>query len=100
MAFERDPDEIGALWVRTSAAGKDYMTGEINGQKVVIFRAKPSEKGPAWRVMKSKPREEASPREQRYRHADKPMTAMETDAHRAREGRPVFDRHDDEDLGF
>lgn len=59
MAYEKDPDEIGALWVRTSAAGKEYMTGEINGEKVVLFRAKASEKGPAWRVMKSKPRDGA-----------------------------------------
>ena len=57
MAFEKNPDELGALWAKTGAKG-DYLTGEINGVKVVCFPAKPTEKGPAWRVLKSKPREE------------------------------------------
>ena len=57
MAFEKDPDELGALWLRESAKG-EYMTGEIAGQKVVCFRVKAgSEKAPTWRVLKSKPRE-------------------------------------------
>jgi hypothetical protein len=56
MAFEKDPNEIGALWLRTSARG-DYMTGEIGGVKVVCWRVKgPSEKAPTWRVLKSVPR--------------------------------------------
>lgn len=54
--FQKNPDEIGVLWARTSAKG-DYMTGEINGQKVVCFRAsKRSDKSPDWRVLKSQPR--------------------------------------------
>lgn len=60
---ERNPDELGALWVKTSNKG-DYMTGEINGVKVVCFRntrAENNEKAPQWRVLKSKPREESSP---------------------------------------
>ncbi len=79
MAYEKDPDEIGALWVRTSAGGKDYMTGEIGGVKVVVFRAKPSEKGPAWRVHKSKPKEDADPRLQRYKNAPKVMADQDGD---------------------
>jgi hypothetical protein len=54
MPFEKNPDEIGALWAKNGAKGP-YLTGEINGVKVVCFAAKPTEKGPAWRVMKSKP---------------------------------------------
>lgn len=58
MAFEKDPDEIGALWLKSGKKG-DYMTGEIAGQKVVCFAVTAkSEKSPTWRVMKSKPREE------------------------------------------
>jgi len=58
MAYEKDPDEIGALWVKSSAKG-EYMTGEVNGVKVVCFRTKSShERAPQWRVMKSKPRED------------------------------------------
>lgn len=54
-----DPNELGALWVKQSAKG-EYMTGTINGVKVVVFRNnnKREEKHPDWRVMKSVPREE------------------------------------------
>ncbi len=74
MAYEKDPDELGALWLRTSAAGNEFMTGKIEGVgDVVVFRAKASEKGPTWRVMKSKPKDETAPREQRYKNQDKPL---------------------------
>jgi hypothetical protein len=56
---ERNPDELGALWVKHGAKG-EYMTGEINGVKVVCFRntrAENNERAPQWRVMKSQPRE-------------------------------------------
>lgn len=63
MAYEKNPDELGALWERESAKGK-YFTGEILGQKVVIFaNKKASDKAPDWRVLKSKPREDAPVRE-------------------------------------
>lgn len=54
----KDPNEIGALWSKTSARG-EYMTGTINGVKVVCFKndRKSSEKQPDWRVLKSQPRE-------------------------------------------
>lgn len=59
MAFEKNPDEIGALWLKSGAKG-DYLTGEIGGVKVVCFAVKrTSEKSPAWRVLKSKPRDTA-----------------------------------------
>jgi len=69
MAFEKNPDELGALWAKTGAKG-DYMTGTIGGVNVVCFPAKPSEKGPAWRVLKSKPREEKD-----MRHGVQPITS-------------------------
>lgn len=57
---ERNPDEIGALWSKTSARG-EYMTGTINGERVVCFRndRQTSDKAPTWRVLKAKPREDA-----------------------------------------
>lgn len=59
MPFEKNPDEIGALWSKQGPKG-EYLTGEINGEKVVCFRNKSDHvKAPAWRVLKSKPREEA-----------------------------------------
>ena len=64
MAFAKDPDELGALWLKTGRKG-DYMTGEINGVKVVCFKNgnKRSDKSPDWRVMKSKPKERAADEE-------------------------------------
>jgi len=60
MPFEKDPNELGALWLKTSQRG-DYMTGTINGVNVVCFPAKQtSDKSPAWRVLKSKPRGESA----------------------------------------
>lgn len=56
MAFEKHPNELGALWLRRGDKG-EYLTGEIAGVKVICFpvTAK-SEKAPTWRVMKSEPR--------------------------------------------
>ena len=55
---EKNPDELGALWTRTGGRG-EYMTGTINGVKVVCFAndKRGNEKAPDWRVLKSKPRE-------------------------------------------
>lgn len=57
----KDPNELGALWVKTSARG-EYMTGTIEGiGAVVLFKndRKSSDKQPDWRVLKSKPRDAA-----------------------------------------
>ncbi len=56
----RDPNELGALWEKTSSRGT-YMTGQINGVGVVLFkndRKEPGSKQPDWRVLKAKPKEE------------------------------------------
>lgn len=60
MAYEKNPDELGALWLKSGSKG-EYMTGEIGGVKVVCFpNTKGGDKAPAWRVMmKSKPKEQA-----------------------------------------
>lgn len=58
MAYEKNPDELGALWLKSGAKG-EYMTGEIGGVKVFCTPTKSDNpKAPAWRVMKSKPREQ------------------------------------------
>lgn len=57
---ERNPDELGALWEKTSARGM-FMTGTINGQPVVLFRndrKTDGSKQPDWRVLKAKPKGE------------------------------------------
>lgn len=51
---ERDPNELGALWVKTGRRG-DYMTGKIGDQPVVVFkndRKAAGSNAPDWRVMK------------------------------------------------
>lgn len=57
---QRNPDELGALWIKSGAKG-EYMTGTINGVAVVLFKNDRKEEGskqPDWRVLKSKPKEE------------------------------------------
>lgn len=57
MPFEKNENEIGALWERTSRNGVPFLSGKINGQDVVCFRNKnKGEKAPTWNVMKSQPR--------------------------------------------
>lgn len=59
----KDPNEIGALWMKSSSKG-DYMTGLINGESIVCFRnSSDNPKAPQWRVLKSKPKSAASGRE-------------------------------------
>lgn len=59
----KDPNELGALWEKSSSRG-GYMTGTINGVAVVVFRndRKTSEKQPDWRVLKSQPKTAATAR--------------------------------------
>ena len=57
MAFQRDENELGSLWIKSGSKG-EYMTGTINGQEVVVWRNdRKTGNQPDWRVMKSKPRE-------------------------------------------
>ena len=62
--FEKDPKELGALWLRKSSKGNDYFSGtlELDGQKIeiVVFSAnKKSERQPDWRIYRSEPPGEA-----------------------------------------
>lgn len=54
MSRQSDPNELGALWVKTGRKG-EYMTGKIGDQPVVVFRnerKQPGSNAPDWRVMK------------------------------------------------
>ena len=56
--FQKDPSDLGALWVKTGAKG-EYMTGEISGVSVVCFPVrKTHERSPSWRVLKSTPKDQ------------------------------------------
>lgn len=59
---ERKLEELGALWVRESKAGKSYMTGKVCGQDVVVFaNTGGNGKAPNWKIYKSQPRDGQSP---------------------------------------
>lgn len=58
MAFEKDPNELGALWAREGRKGP-YLSGKVGDLDVICFPiSKGGPKAPQWRVMKSTPREE------------------------------------------
>lgn len=56
--FARE-DERGALWKKTSAAGRVYFTGNVGDEKVVAFlnRDKRNPNEPDLRIYKQQPRD-------------------------------------------
>ena len=62
---KRGEDELGALWVKVSPKGADYMTGSVIcpgcGEKhdIVVFvnAFKTKENHPSYRILKSQPKE-------------------------------------------
>lgn len=58
---KRDPDDLGALWLKEGKRGV-YMTGKINNIPVVVFRNTRKKEGsnqPDWTVLRAKARDEA-----------------------------------------
>jgi hypothetical protein len=56
MEKSKNPDELGALWIKESERG-EYMTGTIGGQAVVVFKNdRKTGNQPDWRVLKAKAR--------------------------------------------
>jgi len=77
MSDKRE-NELGALWKKTSKAGKPYMSGKIKtpaGEElsVVVFTNdyKKEEKHPDYRIMKSEPRNEQAQQQTRDEDAAK-----------------------------
>lgn len=61
--FKKDDSELGALWSKTGSKG-EYLTGTISGVAVVVFkndRKAPGSKAPDWRVLKARPKPDATP---------------------------------------
>lgn len=70
MAFEKDPNELGALWSRHGRKGP-FLSGQIDGQDVICFPVQSSNpNAPSWRVLKSQPREQREPRRGHLREDD------------------------------
>ena len=45
--------DIGALWEKTSKAGRRFLSGMIDGRRVVVFaniHKQPGERTPDWRI--------------------------------------------------
>lgn len=61
---EWDNRELGALWVNVKQSdGSKYLTGAINGEKVIVFKNKykdENEKAPDFRVYKQQAQEQDS----------------------------------------
>ena len=58
---KRNPDELGALWLKTGRNGKKFMSGTVEGVgAIVVFKneSKSSDKHPDYRILRSQPREE------------------------------------------
>ena len=71
---ERDPNELGALWIKQGGKG-EYMTGKIGDQPVVVFRNGNKKEGsnqPDWKVMKPQKREDRD-QDQRVSHPSEPV---------------------------
>ena len=63
MTYQKDPNEIGALWQKQSASGNEFMSGsiEIDGKQIRIVcfaNNKRKENQPDWKILISKPKEE------------------------------------------
>lgn len=59
--MEQQTKDIGALWQKVSKNGKTYLSGTVNGQRVVVFkndRKQDGERTPDWRIYPEAPRED------------------------------------------
>jgi len=58
---DESEDVIGALWSKRTKHDKEYLTGAVNGQRVVCFRNTQSSNpnAPTWKVLKSRPAPDA-----------------------------------------
>ena len=71
--MERDPNEVGALWVKEGKKG-EYSTGTVSGVNVICFPIKSDNpRSPAWRVLKSAPKGDHTPRRRPDSVADDPF---------------------------
>lgn len=65
----KNSDEMGALWIKTSARG-EFLTGKIGDVAVVAFRnhSKKNPNEPDWRILKARPKDDAAGSQERPMH--------------------------------
>ena len=53
-------EKIGALWLKESNKGNKYLTGTVNGKRVVVFKntKKKSDKSPDYQIFLSGQKEQ------------------------------------------
>jgi hypothetical protein len=66
-------ERIGALWMRKSKKGLEYLTGEINGERLVAFPTteKRRTNSPDYQVFKDKDKKTTAPAEKDEKEAPK-----------------------------
>jgi hypothetical protein len=68
-----ESERIGALWMRKSKKGLEYLTGEVNGERLVAFPAtnKRRMNSPDYQVFKNKDKETTAAKEKDEKEAPK-----------------------------
>lgn len=50
-------EKLGALWIKRSGKGMDYMSGKLGEQRVVVFKVREKrDGGPDFEIFKSEPK--------------------------------------------
>jgi hypothetical protein len=61
---EEKKKAIGGLWLNEGKNGKKYMSGSVNGQKIIIFKndfKQEGDKSPDYKIFESTPKEGFTP---------------------------------------
>lgn len=69
----KDQNEIGALWIKNEGTRKEFLSGTVNGEPVVVFKnkfKKPGERTPDYRILKS----QQQPKKQTSEPEPEPIT--------------------------
>ncbi len=58
MSDQQQKKDIGGLWKQTSKSGMPYLSGTVNGQRIVVFpnsKKQDGEKTPDYRIYEQTP---------------------------------------------
>lgn len=72
-----DDSQIGGLWIKTGGTKGEWMSGNVLGQKVVVFRNTRKPEGsnqPDFRILKARPKPQANQTPPARQYHDRPIT--------------------------
>ena len=72
-----DDAQIGALWLKTKENGDQWMSGNVLGQNVVVFRNSRKPEGsnqPDWRILRARPKPQTTGNHAEAQAARGPVT--------------------------